>query len=86
MSEPPIVPSGEGSPTGSPSPAPPPDPRYPPYTQYPPYAALSSVSPTGVSTPGILAARLPDAGISTTEKKTIRGRCTASSPPSSWWG
>src|SRR5215472_18213452 len=37
MSEPPIDPSGQGSPPGGSPPAPPFDPRYPPHTQYPPY-------------------------------------------------
>jgi hypothetical protein len=52
MSEPPIVPSGEGSPTGSTSLASPPDPRYPPYTQYPPYLPYPPYPQPGYPPPG----------------------------------
>ena len=48
MSEPPIVPSGEGIPT----PEPPPDPRYPPYTQYPPYLPYPPYPQPGYPPPG----------------------------------
>jgi hypothetical protein len=52
MSEPPVVPPGQGSPPGSLSPVPPPDPRYPPYTQYPPYAPYPPYPQPGYPPPG----------------------------------